>query len=119
MMASVIVSKCKKRYERKKRDMRKMVRRRRETGMFETHTNKDLDGVLISEDVDDFEGVFNNTNSHQFLSVVPAVEHQRVGKPLNNGALCLPETPGGIASSSVGKEVLMLLLYGDVILKKD
>jgi hypothetical protein len=33
----------------------------------------------------------NNSDSHEFLSVVSAVHHERVCEPLNDRALRLPE----------------------------
>ena len=66
--------------------------------------------------MDDLKGMFDNADCQQLLAVVPAVKHQGVGQPLNNGALSLPETPGGVSSGSVGQEGLVLLLDGDVIL---
>lgn len=44
----------------------------------------------------------DNAGSHELLSVVAAVHHDRVGETLNDGALSLAETLGGIATSSVG-----------------
>jgi hypothetical protein len=52
--------------------------------------------------VDDLEGVGNNAGSQELLSVVAAVHHDRVGQTLDDGALSLAETLGGIAASGVG-----------------
>ena len=41
----------------------------------------------VGQEVDDFEGVSNNADSHELLSVVSSVSHERVGEALNNGAL--------------------------------
>ena len=49
----------------------------------------------------DLEGVGNNADSHELLSVVAAVHHERVGETLNDGALCLAETLLGEAASGV------------------
>lgn len=38
----------------------------------------DLDGVLVGEEVDDFERVCNNTHGHELLSVVAALHHKAV-----------------------------------------
>lgn len=54
--------------------------------------NNDLDWVEVSEQMDDFHGVSNNPDSHELLPVVSSVHHKRVRKPLNNGALGLPES---------------------------
>ena len=43
----------------------------------------------------------HNANSHELLSVVAAVHHERVGKALNDGALSLAETLSSIAASGV------------------
>lgn len=49
--------------------------------------DKHLDGVLIGQDVDQFQGVLDNAHSHQLLAVVAAAAHQRACQTLNNGAL--------------------------------
>lgn len=51
----------------------------------------------------DLESVGDNTGSHELLSVVAAVHHERVGKALDDGALSLAEALGGIAASGVGE----------------
>lgn len=50
----------------------------------------------------DLEGVGDNADSHNLLTAVTAVHHKRVGETLNDGALSLAETLGGIATGSVG-----------------
>ena len=64
--------------------------------------NGDLDGVLVGHDVDDLEGVGDNAGSQELLSVVATVHHDGVGQTLDDGALSLAETLGGIAASGVG-----------------
>jgi len=92
--------------------------------------DSDLDGVLVGHKVDlaltlaldgrekidmtlfsqgcsgkrtyDLEGVGDNSDSHELLSVVAAVVHQRVGQSLNDGAVGLAESLGGISASGVG-----------------
>lgn len=44
----------------------------------------------------------DNADSHQLLSVVAAVHHERVGETLNDGAVGLAEALDGIATSRVG-----------------
>lgn len=44
----------------------------------------------------------DNADSHGLLSVVAAVHHDRVGQALDDGALGLAETLGGIATGGVG-----------------
>jgi hypothetical protein len=46
--------------------------------------------------------VGNDADSHGLLSVVAAVHHDRVGEALDDGALGLAETLGGIATGGVG-----------------
>jgi hypothetical protein len=93
--------------------------------------DSDLDGVLVGHEVDlalmlalggrekklckdpilegcsgrrtyDLEGVGDNSDSHELLSVVAAVVHQRVGQSLNDRAVGLAESLGGISASGVG-----------------
>lgn len=45
----------------------------------------------------------NDADSHELLSVVAAVHHEGVGQALDDGALSLAETLGGIATSGVRK----------------
>lgn len=49
----------------------------------------------------DLESVSNNADSHELLSVVTAVHHERVGEALNDGALSLPEALDGITAGGV------------------
>lgn len=69
--------------------------------------------------MDDFECVFHDANRHQLLAVIPAVHHQRVGQSLDDGALRLAETLSCISTRRVRKIFSILLLDGDVILRKD
>lgn len=50
----------------------------------------------------DLEGVGNDADSHELLSVVSAVHHEGVGEALNDGAVGLAEALDGIAASGVG-----------------
>ena len=52
--------------------------------------------------MDDLHGVLDDPHSHQLLSVVPSVHHERVREPLNDWALSLPEPLHRVSSSSVG-----------------
>ena len=63
--------------------------------------NNDLNWVQVSEQVDDLHGMLDNPDSHELLSIVPPVHHQRVGEPLNNGALRFPEPLHWVPTSSV------------------
>lgn len=75
-----------------------------------------LQGVGVGQQVDDLEGVLHDANGHQFLAVVAALHHQRVGQALNNRALGLAETLGGIATGRMRREAGILLLDGNVVL---
>jgi len=79
--------------------------------------NGDLDGVLVGSDVDNGEGVVDDTDSHELLSVVAAIHHQGVGEALDNGALGLAETLDGIAASGVGEVGVLVDL--DVVTIED
>jgi hypothetical protein len=41
----------------------------------------DLDRILISQKMDYLHGMLHNTHSHQLLSIVPPVHHERVCQP--------------------------------------
>lgn len=79
--------------------------------------NKDLDGVLLGDEVDDLESVLNDADGHDLLAVVAAVHHKagmsasrntasgsnsRVDETLDNGHAALGELLLGVAASSVG-----------------
>jgi len=64
--------------------------------------NGDLDGVLVSHDVDNLEAVGDNSDSHELLAVVAAIHHERVGEALDDGALRFPEPLDGISAGRVG-----------------
>ena len=49
----------------------------------------------------DLERVGDNSDSHELLSVVTAVHHERVGEALDDGALGLPEALDSIAAGGV------------------
>lgn len=50
----------------------------------------------------DLKGVGDDADSHELLSVVAAVHHERVGETLDDRALCLPEALCGVTASGVG-----------------
>lgn len=66
--------------------------------------------------MNDFKCVFNNTDGHQFLAIVSAVHHQRVGQPLHDGALSLTETFGRVPTSRMRQIFGVLLFNGNIIL---
>lgn len=61
-----------------------------------------VEAVLGWQETYDLESVGDNAGSHELLSVVAAVHHERVGQTLDDGALSLAEALGGIAASGVG-----------------
>ena len=83
--------------------------------------NKDLEGVLVGEEVDDLEGVLDDTDGHHLLSVVPPVHHEGVGQTLNEGALGLPEALDVVPTSGMGKVVGVfgVLFNSEVVLESD
>jgi len=55
----------------------------------------------LSRSTHDLESVGDDADSHQLLSVVAAVHHERVCETLDDGALSFPEALDGIAASGV------------------
>jgi hypothetical protein len=78
--------------------------------------NEDLDGVLVSEDVDQLKGMLDNAHSHKLLAVVAAAAHQRARQSLHNRALSLSKSLSLVSAGSVGNEGGILALHGDVVL---
>lgn len=82
--------------------------------------NDDLDWVQVRQEVDNLHGMLNDPHCHQFLTVVPPMHHERVGEPLNNGALRLPESLHRVSSSGVGNKGSMFSrLNSNVVNKTD
>jgi hypothetical protein len=50
----------------------------------------------------DLEGVGNDADGHELLSVVTAIHHQGVGETLDDGALCLSESLLCVSAGGVG-----------------
>lgn len=63
---------------------------------------RDAPHVRMCDMTYDFESVSNDAHSHELLSVVAAVHHERVGETLNDGALCLAEALHSVSASRVG-----------------
>lgn len=63
----------------------------------------DLKGVLVGEEIDDVEGVFDNSDGQELLTVVSSVHHEGVGQSLDDGALCFAESLRGVSASSMGE----------------
>ena len=57
--------------------------------------DKDLEGVLPGQQVDDLEAVLDNPDGQELLAVVPAVHHEAVHQTLHHGALGLAEPLSG------------------------
>lgn len=53
--------------------------------------NNNLNGVVVSQQMNNLHSMLDDPNSQEFLAIVSTVHHERVGQPLNNGALRLPE----------------------------
>lgn len=68
----------------------------------------DLDGVEISQQMDDLHGMLNNPNCHKLLPIVTPMHHEGVSQPLNNRALSLPKTLCLVPASCVRHECRML-----------
>jgi hypothetical protein len=82
--------------------------------------NNDLNGVLVSQKMNDLHGVLYDAYSHQLLTVVATVHHEGVGQPLNDRALGLPEALNRVAPSSVRHECGMLVNgHSNVIGQRD
>lgn len=75
--------------------------------------NQDLDGVGISEQVDDLESVLEDADSQQLLSIVASVHHEGISHTLDDGALSLPEPLLVVTSKGVREVGLVLVLLGD------
>ena len=69
--------------------------------------------------MDDLKAVLDSPDGHQLLSVVPSVHHEGIDQSLNDGALGLTETLGGITSGAVGNVLGVLVLDSDVVLKRN
>lgn len=70
-------------------------------------------GFHAKKKTHDLESVVDNADSQQFLSVVAAVHHQRVGETLDDRAVSLAEALDGIAAGAVGD--IDRVAEGDVV----
>lgn len=82
------------------------TRRTDSSGVFsgtsvDNSVNENLQGVLLSQESNDFKGVLDNSDSLELLTVVSAVHHQRVGETLDNGALSLSESLRSVLAGRV------------------
>mmetsp|Transcript_16199 Transcript_16199/g.29129 ORF Transcript_16199/g.29129 Transcript_16199/m.29129 type:complete len:207 (-) Transcript_16199:37-657(-) len=78
-----------------------------------------LDRVLLCHDVDEVEAVLDDANSHQLLTSVAAVHHHGADKALDDRALSLAESLGGVAASGVGEPDSAFSLNWNVVLHRD
>ena len=58
---------------------------------------------MVGEEINNVKGVFDNTDGHEFLTVVAAVHHEGVGQSFYDGALGFAESFRGIAACCVGE----------------
>jgi hypothetical protein len=65
--------------------------------------NKDLNRVLVGQQVDDLERVCNDADGHELLAVVAALHHQAVDEALDDGHLGLFELLLGVTTCGVGE----------------
>lgn len=62
----------------------------------------------------------DDPNSHELLPVVPSMHHERVGEPLNDRALSLPEPLHRVPPGGVGHiRGVLRLIDADVILQRE
>ena len=81
--------------------------------------NNYLDGILLSQQVDNFHGMLNDSNCHQLLPVVATMHHQRVSKPLHNWTLSFPEPLNRIPPRCVGNiSGMFCWIHSNVILQR-
>ena len=79
-----------------------------------------LDGVGVSEQVDDLQGVLDDADGHDLLAVVAAVHHEGVGEALDDGALRLAEPLLGVAARGVRQERRVLRRrHRQVVVQRD
>merc|ERR1711968_115562 len=81
--------------------------------------NDDLDRVLAGKQVDDVAGVLHDAHSHDLLTVVTAVHHERASDALYDWALSLLETLLRPTASGVGQEGCVGRLGCNVIRERD
>ena len=60
--------------------------------------------------------MLDDPDGHELLSVVPPVHHEGVDETLDDRALGLAKTLGGVTTAGVGSELGVLLLHSDVVL---
>ena len=68
--------------------------------------------------MDDLEGVLDDTDGQELLTVVATAHHERVDETLDNGALGLAEAADGVATSGVGNKHGVRVLDSDVVLQQ-
>ena len=78
--------------------------------------NNNLDGVLVRQKMDDFQGVLNDSDGHELLTVVASLLHEAADKTLNDRARSLTESLLLVSSSGVRKVNSVVALACDVIL---
>ena len=78
-----------------------------------------LHGVAVGGEVDDVEGVFDDSASLELLAGVSALSHEGVHESLHDGAEGLLEPLGLVSAGGVGQEDGGVSLKGDVVLDGD
>lgn len=79
--------------------------------------NKDLNRVLVGEQVNNLERLLDDADSQLLLTVVSTLHHHGVDESLNDGACGLSESLLLVATRSVGEVHRRGVLEGNVILK--
>jgi hypothetical protein len=74
---------------------------------------------LVRKQVDDLKAVLDDAHSHKLLTGVAAVEHKGGHEALNDGASCLAESLGLVATSGVRQVHSVVLLHCNVVQQGD
>lgn len=70
---------------------------------------------MVGEEVDNLEAMLDDANSHDLLTVVAPVHHERADETLDDRALCLPEALRVVTTSGMRQVDGILLVDRDVI----
>ena len=74
---------------------------------------------LSGEQINDFECMLNDADSHKLFAVVASVHHERVGKALYDGALCLAEALHLVSTSRMWQILGILFFDCNVVVESD
>mmetsp|Transcript_26974 Transcript_26974/g.41362 ORF Transcript_26974/g.41362 Transcript_26974/m.41362 type:complete len:251 (+) Transcript_26974:455-1207(+) len=78
-----------------------------------------LNGVLVRQEMNDFERVLHDAAGHHFLSRVAALAHQATGQSFHNGAGGLAKSFHLVATGSVWQKDGVISLASNVIHKRN